>query len=104
MSQPEKPNDSNDSKRKGISIATILNGLFALRSSVAIFIVIELANLWYIGSIWDNVSKNSVNSTQLNSFLNFEANANLVFTILMMIVFVVGEYFAKKLEKFAEFP
>ena len=50
MPESQKPNGSNngsnDSKRKGVSIATILDGLLVLRSSVAIFIIIELANLW----------------------------------------------------------
>ena len=104
MAETQKPNGSDSPKRKKVSLITILKGLFILRYSVSLFIIIELANMWYIGSIWDNISKNSVSQAQLNSFLTFEAVANIVFTILVMAIFIVGEYFAKKLEKFAEFP
>jgi len=51
-----------------------------------------------MGSIWDDVSK----STQLNTFLNIEGAINLIFTLLVMIIFVAGEYFTIKLKKFAE--
>jgi len=102
MAESQKPNGSNncsnDSKRKGISRSTVLNGLRILRFSVTIFLIIEFANLLYMGSIWDDVSK----STQLNTFLNIEGAINLIFTLLVMIIFVAGEYFTIKLKKFAE--
>ena len=57
MPETQKPNGSNnysnDSKRKGISLSTVLNGLRVLRFSVTIFLIIEFANLLYMGSIWD---------------------------------------------------
>jgi len=106
MSESQKPNGSNncsnDSKRRKISLSTVLNGLRVLRFSVTIFLIIEFANLLYMGSIWDNISKNSINSTQLNTFLNIEGAINLIFTLLVMIIFVTGEYFTIKLKKFAE--
>jgi len=106
MSETQKPNGSNncsnDSKRKGISLSTVLNGLRILRFSVTIFLIIEFANLLYMGSIWDDVSKNSTSSTQLKAFLNIEGAINLIFTLLVMVIFVTGEYFIIKLKKFAE--
>ena len=106
MSESQKPNGSNncsnESKRRKISLSTVLNGLRVLRFSVTIFLIIEFANLLYMGSIWDNISKNSINSTQLNTFLNIEGAINLIFTLLVMIIFVTGEYFTIKLKKFAE--
>jgi len=106
MPETQKPNGSNncsnDSKRKGISLSTVLNGLRVLRFSVTIFLIIEFANLLYMGSIWDDVSKNSINSTQLNTFLNIEGAINLIFTLLVMVIFIVGEYFTIKLKEFAE--
>jgi hypothetical protein len=106
MPETQKPNGSNncsnDSKRKGVSLSTVLNGLRVLRFSVTIFLIIEFANLLYMGSIWDDISKNSINSTQLNTFLNIEGTINLIFTLLVMIIFVTGEYFTIKLKKFAE--
>jgi len=102
MAETQKPNDSNncsnDSKRKGVSLSTVLNGLRVLRFSVTIFLIIEFANLLYMGSIWDDVS----NSTQLNTFLNIEGAINLIFTLLVMVIFIVGEYFTIKLKEFAE--
>ncbi len=59
MPETQKPNGSNngsnDSKRKGVSLSTVLNGLRVLRFSVTIFLIIEFANLLYMGSIWDDV-------------------------------------------------